>query len=334
MKIGFTTTIPVEIILAAGHVPVDLNNVFVSHPDAMRFIRLAEKEGYPRSLCSWIKGIYGVTRELAPVDKLLIVTEGDCSNTRSMLETFRIKGYPPILTFNYPHDRNAQRLESEMKRLACDLGTTLEEAQRRMSILKTLRRKLKVLDELTWQTGQVTGGENHLWLVSSSDFNGDAALFEKKLDAFLAGAQERPVKESPLRLAFAGAPPIFSDLYDYLESRGASVILNEMQRQFSMPYDSSSLVEQYLQYTYPYDVFFRLQDLEREIERRKVQGVIHYVQTFCHRGIEDIVLRERLKVPILTLEGDAPGPLDARTRLRIDIFLEMLGGDPITGISV
>lgn len=324
MKIGFTTTIPVEIVLVAGLVPVDMNNVFVSHPDAMRFIRLAEKEGYPRSLCSWIKGIYGVARELAPVDKLLIVTEGDCSNTCSMLETFRIKGSPPILTFNYPHNRDAGRLESEMKRLAGNLGTTLEAAERQMSLLKPLRQKLKVLDELTWQTDRVTGGENHLWLVSSSDFNQDPALFEEKLDDFLAEAQKRPVKESNIRLAFAGVPPIFSDLYDYLESRGASVVLNEMQRQFSMPYDSSSLVEQYLQYTYPYDVFFRLQDLKKEIQHRKIQGVIHYVQTFCHRGIEDIVLREKLKVPVLTLEGDAPGPLDARTRLRIDIFLEMM----------
>ena len=32
-KIGITTTVPIEVIYAAGHVPVDLNNVFVSHPD-------------------------------------------------------------------------------------------------------------------------------------------------------------------------------------------------------------------------------------------------------------------------------------------------------------
>lgn len=313
-----------EIILAAGYTPVDMNNVFVTHPEAMRFIRRAERDGYPRSLCSWIKGIYGVVRELAPVDRLLIVTEGDCSNTLSMLETFQIRGAPPLLTFNYPHNRNAERLEAEMKRLAESLGTTLEEAERRRSLLQPLRRKLKVLDELTWQTGKVTGGENHLWLVSSSDFNGDPALFERNLDDFLVEARKRPVKEPALRLAFAGVPPIFSDLYDYLESRGASVVLNEMQRQFSMPNDSASLVEQHLQYTYPYDVFFRIEDLQREMEKRNAQGLIHYVQTFCHRGIEDIILRERIKVPALTLEGDAPGALDARTRLRIDVFLEML----------
>ncbi|GAI09778.1 unnamed protein product, partial [marine sediment metagenome] len=29
-KIGITTTVPVEILLAAGYQPVDLNNVFIT----------------------------------------------------------------------------------------------------------------------------------------------------------------------------------------------------------------------------------------------------------------------------------------------------------------
>jgi benzoyl-CoA reductase/2-hydroxyglutaryl-CoA dehydratase subunit BcrC/BadD/HgdB len=55
-----------------------------------------------------------------------------------------------------------------------------------------------------------------------------------------------------------------------------------------------------------------------------VDGVIHYVQAFCFRQIEDMIVRQRLKTPILTLEGDRPGPLDARTRIRLEGFTEML----------
>lgn len=325
-KIGFTTTLPVEILLASGATPVDLNNIFVSHPQTRDLILRAEADGYPRNLCSWIKGIYGAVMELKPVDKLVIVTEGDCSNTTSMLETFRMTGAIPILTFNFPYDRDRARLESEMKRLALELGTTLEAAEQIRLSLVPLRRKLRLLDEWTWNTGQVTGGENHAWLVSSSDFGGDPAQFEENLDQFLDQANARIPRVSGLRLAFAGVPPIFPELYEYLASQGARVILNEMQRQFSMPYDSPSLVDQYLSYTYPYDVFFRLRDLEMEMEKRRIHGLIHYVQSFCHRGIEDLVLRSKISVPVLTLEGDAPGPLDARTRLRIDTFVEMIGG--------
>jgi benzoyl-CoA reductase/2-hydroxyglutaryl-CoA dehydratase subunit BcrC/BadD/HgdB len=83
-------------------------------------------------------------------------------------------------------------------------------------------------------------------------------------------------------------------------------------------------VEQYRAYTYPYGVFFRLKDIQREIERREIKGLIHYVQSFCFRQIEDLIIRTRLKIPVLTLEGDRPGRLDARTRLRLEAFLEML----------
>jgi benzoyl-CoA reductase/2-hydroxyglutaryl-CoA dehydratase subunit BcrC/BadD/HgdB len=48
------------------------------------------------------------------------------------------------------------------------------------------------------------------------------------------------------------------------------------------------------------------------------------VQAFCFRQIEDLIVRKRLKMPILTLEGDRPGPLDARTRIRLEGFIEML----------
>lgn len=327
IRTGFTTTLPVEIILAAGDIPVDLNNIFVGSPKADEFIQRAEKDGYPRNLCAWIKGIYGATLQTSPVDRIIVVTEGDCSNTLSMLETFQIReDAPPILTFNFPRNRDAARLQSEMERLARELGTTMDEAEHVRIKLKPLREKLRQLDSLTWQTGQVSGSENHFWLVSSSDFGGDPVTFEQKLDAFLDKAMDRPQIVYRLNLAMAGVPPIFPDLHDYLNSHGAHVALNEMQRQFSMPYECGSLIEQYLLYTYPYDSAFRMDDLKKEIKKRKVDGLIHYVQAFCHRGIEDIILRHELSLPMLTLEGDKPGALDARTRLRLDTFIEMLKG--------
>jgi benzoyl-CoA reductase/2-hydroxyglutaryl-CoA dehydratase subunit BcrC/BadD/HgdB len=105
---------------------------------------------------------------------------------------------------------------------------------------------------------------------------------------------------------------------------GARVVFNETQRQFTMPFATSDIVDQYLQYTYPYGIFFRLKDIRRELEKRRIDGVIHYVQSFCFRQIEDIVLRKNLRLPVLTLEGDQPAPLDSRSRIRIESFLEML----------
>jgi benzoyl-CoA reductase/2-hydroxyglutaryl-CoA dehydratase subunit BcrC/BadD/HgdB len=109
-----------------------------------------------------------------------------------------------------------------------------------------------------------------------------------------------------------------------LEEVGGWVVFNELQRQFSMPFATDDIVEQYRRYTYPYSFFTRLADIRKEISRRRIEGVIHYIQSFCFRQVQDIILRQEIKIPILTIEGDRPAPVDARTRLRLESFVEML----------
>ena len=91
-----------------------------------------------------------------------------------------------------------------------------------------------------------------------------------------------------------------------------------------MPYLCNDIVEQYRRYTYPYSIFHRLEDIKKEIQKRKIDGVISYAQAFCHRQIDNILIKKHCNKPVLTLEGDQPGPLDARTKLRIESFLDML----------
>jgi len=49
------------------------------------------------------------------------------------------------------------------------------------------------------------------------------------------------------------------------------------------------------------------------------------VQSFCHRQIEDLIIRERIALPVLTIEGDQPGRVDERTKIRLQAFIELLG---------
>ena len=114
------------------------------------------------------------------------------------------------------------------------------------------------------------------------------------------------------------------DLHAFIESVGGHVVYNETQRQFTLPFRAMNLTDRYLKYTYPYGVFARLDDMQREIDRRKIQGIIHYVQAFCYRSVEDVILRESLGIPMITIEGDLPKPMDSRTKLRIEAFVELL----------
>lgn len=323
-RIGLTTTVPVEVIYAAGHVPVDLNNVFVTHPERRSFLEQAETAGFPVTTCGWIKGIYAAAHRTG-VDAVVGVMSGDCSNTQALLEIWQYEGIETV-PFAYPYDRSPEALSGEIDRLCRRLGTTREAAEAEKRRLDGVRSRALELDRLTWEEDRVGGFENHLYLVSTSDFEGDPEGYAAKVEGILAGARGRPRRSEPVRLGYVGVPPILEGLYEFLEERGARVVFNEVQRQFCLPYLGEPLAEAYRRYTYPYDVFGRIEDIRREIARRSIHGIIHYVQAFCFRQMEDVLLRKTLGVPVLTLEGDRPMAVDARTRTRLESFVEMLEG--------
>ena len=324
LKIGITTTVPVEIILAAGYTPIDLNNIFIMDKEPNKLVEEAETAGYPRNICGWIKGLYSVVLSTEnKIDKVIAVTQGDCSNTHALMETLQLSGVETI-PFAYPFDRDYDLLKLQMDKLIKILGTDWDSVEYQRKRLINVRKKVAEIDTLTWRYNTVSGIDNHIFQVSCSDFDGDVDLFEKKVDKFLLKAKTAPEKNEEIRLAFIGVPPICPDLYNYLESIGARIVFNEVQRQFAMPNSTDDIVEQYQLYTYPYGVFGRLEDIKSQMEKRNIDGVIHYVQSFCYRQIEDMIFREKLNLPLLTIEGDKPGKIDARTKLRIDSFVEML----------
>jgi len=323
-KIGITTTVPIEVMIAAGYQPVDLNNILVADPNPSRLINIAERAGFPLNCCSWIKGIYGVCMEYG-IDNVLGVTGGDCSNTLMLMEVLKLKGCR-TLSFAYPHQSDPQAMQIALELLAAELGTTLKAADNIRNELKPCRDLALKLDKMTWQQNTVSGNENHLWLVTSSDFNGDIDKYESELRELINNcAQRQPYPSRQLRLAYIGVPAVYAgELYPYLEENNAKVVFNEVQRQFAMPEPGASLAEQYSNYTYPYSIHKRLTDIRTEIRRRHIDGIIHYVQAFCHRGIADIVFRDALKLPILTLEGNDDFSLNNHVRTRIEAFLDML----------
>jgi len=323
VRVGLTSTIPVEIILAAGHTPVDLNNVFVVSPQAGRLVRDAEAAGYPRNACSWVKGIYSTILQ-HDISTVVVVTQGDCSQMQAMMETLADHKVR-LIPFAYPYDRDRTQLKAQMLRLIEALGADWEAAVAVQERLRPLRAKVGRLDELTWREGTITGWENHLYQVSCSDFTGEVERFEAEVDGLLHEASERTPLEYRARIGFVGVPPIYSDIYHYLEELGVHVAFNEVQRQFTMtPALECDLLTQYQQYTYPYDIFARLEDITRETANRQLEGIIHYVQSFCFRQIYDHILREALDCPVLTLEGDRPGGLTGRDKLRLEAFAETL----------
>ena len=127
-RIGFTTTIPVEFILAGGNIPVDLNNIFVCSPNPNHLIDEAQNDGLPRNCCSWIKGLYSVAVKEKAVDEIISVTNGDCSNTHALTELYsanNIKVHP----FAYPYEEKEPytALKNQMLALGSALNVTFDD---------------------------------------------------------------------------------------------------------------------------------------------------------------------------------------------------------------
>jgi benzoyl-CoA reductase/2-hydroxyglutaryl-CoA dehydratase subunit BcrC/BadD/HgdB len=323
-KIGLTTTVPVEVLITAGYTPVDLNNIFITSKDYSRYIDIAEREGFPKSLCAWTKGIYGACID-NNIKEIIGVVEGDCSNTRALIDVLKlndIKAYQ----FSFHHSHKKEAVKEEIEKFMSVFNVTLEEVEKVRKRINQVRLLANEIDKLTYIDNKATGFENHLYQVSFSDLNGDMDSFECDLKKTIGDIRKRQPINKKLRLGYIGVPPMTVDIYEFVLKFDASFVYNEVQREFAFPRadEADTIFEQYYDYTYPYDIDFRIMELKEQIKERKLDGIIHYTQAFCYRAVENIVLKEKLSVPILNIEGDKLNALDARTKLRLEAFLDML----------
>lgn len=323
-KIGITTTVPVEVLIAKGYEVVDLNNIFITDKNYGHFIEIAEEEGFKRSFCAFKKGVYGAAMENG-FKNIVGVTEGDCSNTKALLNVFKLKGVK-IYSFAYPVSHKLSDVKKSLDDFMAEFNVPFTKVEKVRRELNEVRALVRRLDELTYLDNKATALENHIYQISCSDFNGDFRKFKLDLVKKIDEIEKRKPINAKIRLGFIGTPPVLLDIYDYVEKFNARFVYNEVQREFAFPRADKckNIYEQYYDYTYPYSLDFRLNEIEKQIKERKIDAIINYTQAFCYRNAEHIVIKEKLNVPVLNVEGDKANCLDSRTKLRIEAFLDMI----------
>ncbi|MDY6970486.1 MAG: 2-hydroxyacyl-CoA dehydratase, partial [Spirochaetota bacterium] len=232
-KIGITSTIPIEIIYAADMIPVDLNNIFITHEDPGRFLMTARKDGFPETCCSWISGIYGIVKE-SGIETVVGVVGGDCSETIALMEVLSMKGIE-VLSFAYPHSKLKHLIKEELLRFAQSLDVNIRYAEEEKIKLDSIRQRIHHLDDLLWRENKAYGEEVHLFQLASSDFDGDPKKFKERINNKITEIEKRKPIDTDLRLGYVGVPPIISDLYSFIEKDNVRIVYNEVQRQFSLP---------------------------------------------------------------------------------------------------
>ncbi|WP_331489684.1 2-hydroxyacyl-CoA dehydratase family protein [Tepidibacter hydrothermalis] len=232
-KIGLTTTVPVEVLIAAGYTPIDLNNLFITSKDYSNYIDIAERDGFPKSMCAWIKGIYGACIE-NDIKEIIGVMEGDCSNTKALIEVLELKGIK-VYPFSFPHSHKKEDVKKELNKFMDIFNVNAQEVEKIRIRLNKVRNLAKEIDKLTYVNNKANGFENHLYQVSLSDLNGNVDNFESELKNAILNIEKRKPINKKLRLGYLGVPPMTGDIYEFVENFNASFVYNEVQREFAFP---------------------------------------------------------------------------------------------------
>jgi benzoyl-CoA reductase/2-hydroxyglutaryl-CoA dehydratase subunit BcrC/BadD/HgdB len=309
--VGITALVPPELIYACGKRPMDVNNV------------VPESSLSPGSkLCAWT----AIWRDMIlkgglDIDSLVVVAGGDCHNALVDGQKAELSGMPTHYFF-YPFDMDADYLRSQLNKLTQFLGGMKDE--RMFDLISDLKSKGRALDELR-VNDRARASDVFSVLISFSDLCQDPDAFKK----MLYSVPETDVEYSS-RVALIGVPPIYPDFHETAESFGLHVVYDELPYEFLRlsGSDLDSLARSYSDYSFAGPIKKRIELIKDELQRRRVDGVIHYTQFACHHTLEDEIFREHLDYPILTVQGDLPRPSPEQLKLRLEAFAEMLDVKP------
>jgi benzoyl-CoA reductase/2-hydroxyglutaryl-CoA dehydratase subunit BcrC/BadD/HgdB len=306
-KIGITALIPPELIFACCAVPFDVNNVIP-----------ASRKYTGNKLCAWtaIWKEMLVKKEIE-VDSLIVVAGGDCHNALVDGQKVAMSGTPTHFFF-YPFDGAPKYMESQLHGLSDFLGgiKCLEKSRE----IRELKRQGQILDKKRC-CGKLSSSEAFRILISFSDMTGDLSGFSRTISAL----EEKDI-DGRNRVALIGVPPIYHDFHDVADSLGLHIVFDELPYEFIRHGGTTiqEMAHDYCSYTFARPLEFRIDFLKKELEMRKVDGVIHYTQFACHHMLEDEIMREKLDYPMLTVQGDLPGNTPQQIKLRLEAFREML----------
>ena len=306
-KIGITALVPPELIYACGYEPFDVNNV------------IPASKKYPRNkLCAWT-AIWQemLSKREIDIDSLIVVAGGDCHNALVDGQKVAMSGIPAHFFF-YPFDGDPDYLESQLHKLCGFLGN-IAFPEKPGEIMELKKMGLQV--DKKRALGKISSGDAFRILISFSDLSGDI----DKFSSAISGIEEQEI-EMNNRIALIGVPPIFYDFHDAAQSLGLHVVFDELPFEFirHSGTDIQSIARDYCNYTFARPLGFRIDFLRKELEKRHIDGIIHYTQFACHHMLEDEVMRSELDYPILTIQGDLPGKTPEQVKLRLEAFREAL----------
>lgn len=307
-RVGITALVPPELIYGCGKIPCDINNF------------VPESKAYPKSkLCAWT-AIWRdmVLNKKINLSSLVVVAGGDCHNTLVDGQKIALSGLKTFYFF-YPFNNDPEYLKDQLRNLEDFLGGFKN--RKLVKRIVKIKKYGEFLDRKR-ADGKISASKIFKLLISSSDFSGDINRFETAL---------RKIKLENLKemnhVALIGVPPIYPDFHKVAEDLGLHIVFDELPYEFIRLKGETidEMAKSYCNYTFARELKFRFRFLQKELTRRKIDGIIHYTQYACHHILEDEVFRREFDYPMLTIQGDLPRVTPEQVKLRLEAFAEMLG---------
>lgn len=327
------TYTPEEILLAGGIHPYRIL------PD----LTSAATDSYLDSnFCPYVRNCLGQGLQGMPLQGLIVVNS--CDGMRRLYDAWNYYLKTPFVYFlDLPHFQSDRAVEyyrrsliELIKALEGHFAVKITEDSLAQAIAtcnhtrRLLKRLYQSKDRLSLSGPQIFEIMKGATLMPKEDFN---RQLQKLLDETPMGEGAR--KDS-IRILLVGTLLDDPNLIELIEEFGGEVVWEDMctgSRYFEDLVDTkgdplSAISRRYLLKTpcpRMKDANKRLEHIAGLVKSYKIHGVILYALKFCDTFLYDIaILKKRLDVPSLVLEGDCtPGTL-GRVRTRVQAFLEML----------
>ncbi|HHY25711.1 MAG TPA: 2-hydroxyacyl-CoA dehydratase [Desulfitobacterium dehalogenans] len=346
----FCTYAPMELVLAAGAVPVGL----CAFSDET--IPEAEKV-LPRNLCPLVKSSYG----FAITDKCpymyfsdLMIGETTCDGKKKMYELLgEIKNLHVMQLPQTQNDEASKELWYKevlrlKERIEQDFGVTItdEDIRKAIKIKNEERKLLKEFYELSKACPPPITGAEQLKVLYGSQFKFDPETKNREIretiDKVRADQEKGVVNVSPSakRILITGCPlaGVTEKVVRAIEESGGVVVgyencigIKPVERLVDETIDPyQAIADRYLQIgcsvMTPNDN--RLELLSRLVKEFKVDGVVEMTLQACHTyNLETAQIRKHMQkeeMPFISVETDYSTSDAAQLKTRLAAFIEML----------
>lgn len=354
-RVAYTSLygLPMELLAAFDVVPFDFEiaaAMIGTTELGVQLMEEAEGHGYSRDVCSFHRAALGASfRDELPEPDILLTTSHYCNGKYKTNEILarRYEKEPFLLFVPAEVSRaSVEYVKAQLRRIAVKLGEisgrSLDEDRLREAVRSSNRARAshaRILDLLRHRPAPWGGAELVSYSINGQLFNG-TEVKERLNDEWIVCLEQRieagSDKSEEHRLFwFAWIPTYPCNLYEVLDTRGASVPLCENillpaeELDEDDPFEGLAL--RCLEDRYVGSVTRRTQGLKEIFEAYGIDGAVLFATPACRqangafRHLQDSV--EALGVPFLMLDMDIGDPRaysPEQTRTRIEGFLEVL----------